>query len=106
MIDELYAGIPGVTLGGYIAGLAARGLGDEVEATLSRPVAPGSTVAIERLESGTLIRADDAVAVRTVPSRFLSTAPDPVKLQAAETASREYPGFARHRFPIGPNAGE
>jgi hypothetical protein len=99
VIDELYTGIPGVTLGGYIAGLAARGHGDAVTVTLSRPVAPGSTAGLEQLESETLVRTHDEVAARAVPSRFPSTAPEPVDPQAAETASGRYPGFEHHHFP-------
>lgn len=99
MIDELYTGIPGVTHGGYIAGLAARGLGDAVAVTLSRPVAPGSTAVLERLESETLLRTNDEVAARAVPSPFQSTAPESVSLAAAEIASGQYPGFEHHHFP-------
>lgn len=99
MIDELYAGIPGVTLGGYIAGLAAQGLGDAVAVTLSLPVRPGSTVALERMESETLIRTNDEVAARAVPFDFPSTAPGGVTVEAAATASRGYSGFRHHQFP-------
>ena len=99
MIDERYSGIPGIVLGGYVAGLAARGLGDSVAVTLTRPVPPGSTVAVERLESETILRAGDAIAVTAVPSPFASTAPDPVDLKAAERASGRYPGFEHHHFP-------
>jgi hypothetical protein len=99
VIDELYTGIPGVTLGGYVAGLAGRGLGDSVAVTLSRPVPPGSTAVLERLESETLVRTQDAVAARAVPSRFRSTAPKAVDLEAAGIASGHYPGFEHHHFP-------
>ena len=81
MIDELYSGIPGIILGGYFAGLAARGLGDAVAVTLSRPVAPGSSVVLDRPESEQVLPANDEPAARAVPSRFPSTAPDPVQLE-------------------------
>src|SRR5467141_1296573 len=43
-IDKRYEGIPGVTLGGYLAGLVAKKLGPSVAVTLSKAVPPGSTV--------------------------------------------------------------
>jgi hypothetical protein len=99
VIDERYSGIPGIILGGYVAGLAARGLGDSVAVTLTRPVPPGSTVDVERRQTETTLRAGDAIAVTAVPSRFTSTAPDPIDLKDAERASGRYPGFDHHHFP-------
>jgi hypothetical protein len=87
--------------------MAAHGLGDAVTVTLNRPVAPGSTAVVDQLESETVLRTDDAIAATAVPSRFTSTAPDPVELKAAERASSRYPGFEHHHFPncfcCGPN---
>jgi hypothetical protein len=99
VIDERYSGIPGIILGGYVAGLAARGLGDSVAVTLTRPVPPGSTVDVERRETETTLRAADSIAVTAVRSRFTSTAPDPIDLKDAERASGRYPGFDHHHFP-------
>ena len=59
VIDKRYEGIPGVSLGGYVAGVAAKELGASVTVTLARVVVPGSTVTLERSESQVLVRVGD-----------------------------------------------
>jgi hypothetical protein len=107
VIDKRYQGVPGVSLGGYVAGLAAKELGPSAAVTLTKGVPPGSTVTLDRGESQVLMRVDGELAATAVPSQFETTAPEFVTREKAELASEHYPGFARHFFPncftCGPN---
>ena len=99
VIDRRYEGIPGVSLGGYVAGLAAKELGPSVAVTLTKGVPPGSSITLERTESQAVLRVDGEVAATAVPSPFETTAPQLVSPEEAEGASRRYPGFKHHFFP-------
>src|SRR5207302_4493908 len=77
VIDKRYEGIPGVSLGGYVAGVAAKELGASVTVTLARVVVPGSTVTLERSESRVLVRVGDELAATAERSPFETTAPVP-----------------------------
>jgi hypothetical protein len=92
-IGERYEGIPGVLLGGYVAGIAARDLGPSVTVTLAMAVPPGSTITLERNGSGGVLRAGDELAATAVPSPFETTAPPAVGPREAATASERYPGL-------------
>jgi len=98
-IDKRYEGIPGVSIGGYVAGLAAKDLGPSVAVTLTRAVPPGSTVTLERSESQVLLRVDGQLAATAVPSQLETTAPGSVAPEAAERAADSYLGFDHHFFP-------
>jgi len=98
-IDKRYEGIPGVSIGGYVAGLAAKELGLSVAVTLTKAVPPGSTVTLERSESQVLLRVDGELAATAVPSQLETTAPQSVAPDAAQRASERYPGFDHHFFP-------
>jgi hypothetical protein len=106
-IDARYEGIPGVSLGGFVAGVAAKELGPSVVVTLTKAVPPGSTVTLERSESQVLLRVDGEVAATAVSSQLESTAPEPVAPAAAEGGSEGYLGRTHHFFPncftCGPN---
>jgi hypothetical protein len=98
-IDKRYEGIPGVSIGGYVAGLAAKELGASVAVTLTKGVPPGSSITLERSESQVVLRVDGEVAATAVPSPFETTAPASVSPEEAEGASTAYPGFKHHFFP-------
>jgi hypothetical protein len=98
-IDRRYEGIPGVSHGGYLAGLAAKELGPSVAVTLTKAVPPGSTVTLEHSESQVLMRLDAELAAMAVPSQLETTAPKAVAPEEAERASERYPGFSHHFFP-------
>jgi hypothetical protein len=98
-IDSGYEGIPGVSIGGYVAGLAAKELGPSVAVTLTKGVPPGSAISLERSESQVVLRVDGEVAATAVPSQFETTAPESVSPEEAEGASKGYPGFKHHFFP-------
>ena len=106
-IDIRYQGVPGVSLGGYVAGLAAKELGPAAAVTLTRVVPPGSTVTLDRGESQLLMRVDGELAATAVASQLETTAPEFVTREKAVRASEHYPGFAHHFFPncftCGPN---
>jgi hypothetical protein len=99
VIDKRYEGIPGVSLGGYVAGLAARDLGPSVAVTLMKAVPPGSTVTLERVEAQVVLRVDGEPAATAVPSQLVATAPESIAPEEAERASERYPGFDHHFFP-------
>jgi hypothetical protein len=99
IIDRRYEGIPGVSLGGYVAGVAAKELGGSVTVTLARIVEPGSTLTLERNGSEVRLHIADELAATAVESPFETTAPQPVTAHEAEVASARYPGFTHHFFP-------
>jgi hypothetical protein len=107
VVDQRYEGIPGVSLGGYVAGLAAKELGPSAAVTLIKAVPPGSTVTLERSESQALLRVNGEPAAMAVSSQVETTAPRSVTPGEAELASERYPGFTHHFFPncftCGPN---
>jgi hypothetical protein len=98
-IDARYEGIPGVTLGGYVAGLAARGLGLSAVVTLQAAVPPETLVTVEGNESTAVLRVDGMIAATAAREAFASTAPEPITASQAEEASERYPGFGHHFFP-------
>jgi len=107
VIDKRYEGIPGVSLGGYLAGIAAKELGPSAAVALMKPVPPGSAVTLERGESQVVLRFDGEIAATAAPAQLQTTAPSPVAAEEAERASRRYLGFNHHFFPncftCGPN---
>ena len=112
MVNELvigirYEGIPGVSLGGYLAGIAAKELGPSAAVALMKPVPPGSEVTLERSESQVVLRFDGEIAATAAPAQLQTTAPAAVTAEEAERASARYPGFNHHFFPncftCGPN---
>ena len=98
-IDQRYEGFPGISHGGYLAGVVANELGPSVAVTLTKPVPLGLPVTLERSESQVLLRIGGEVAATAVPSQLESTAPEPVLPAAAERASGHYLGFTHHFFP-------
>jgi hypothetical protein len=99
VIDKRFEGIPGVLLGGYVAGLVAKELGPSASVTLTKAVPPGSTVMVERSEGQVILRLNGEVAATAVTSRLESTAPQSVAPEDAEMASDRYLGFNRRVFP-------
>jgi len=98
-IDQRYEGFPGISHGGYLAGVVAHELGPSVAVTLTKPVPLGLPVTLERSESQVLLRIGGEVAATAVPSQLETTAPEPVLPGAAEQASERYLGFTHHFFP-------
>ncbi|HKV29387.1 MAG TPA: hypothetical protein VJT14_00040 [Candidatus Dormibacteraeota bacterium] len=98
-IDKRYEGIPGVSIGGYVAGLAAKELGPSVAVTLSKAVPPGSTVTLERRDAQVLLSVNGELAATAAPYQLETPAPESVAPEAAERASERYPGFDHHFFP-------
>jgi hypothetical protein len=99
VIDKQYEGIPGVSLGGYLAGIAAKGLGRSATVTLTKVVRPGASVTLERNDYGVLLRVNGELSATAVPSQLETTAPPPVTARDAQIASEGYPGFDHHLFP-------
>jgi hypothetical protein len=99
VIDKRFEGMPGVSHGGYVAGLAAKQLGPSVAVTLTKVVPPGSTVTFERSDSRVVLRVDGEVAATAVPSQLETTAPEPV---AGKRLDREPSKGYRERPPASP----
>lgn len=93
-----YEGFPGISHGGYLAGVVANELGPSVAVTLTKPVPLGSPLTLERSESQVLLRIGGEVAATAVPYELETTAPEPVAPGAAERASDHYLGFDHHFF--------
>jgi hypothetical protein len=98
-IDHRYEGFPGISHGGYLAGVVADELGPSVAVTLTKPVPLGLPVTLERSDSQVLLRIGGEVAATAVPYQLETTAPEPVLKGAAERASEHYLGFTHHFFP-------
>jgi len=98
-IDRRYEGFPGISHGGYLAGVVANELGPSVAVTLTKPVPLGLPVTLERSESQVLLRIGGEVAATAIHAQLESTAPEPVVPAAAERASQRYLGFHHHFFP-------
>jgi hypothetical protein len=107
VIDKRYQGLPGVTVGGYLAGLAASDLGPSVAVTLSRAVPTGSAVTFERADGGVRLLVDGELVASAAVEPFQSTAAESISREQAISASKRYPGRDYHLFPdcftCGPN---
>jgi hypothetical protein len=94
-----FSGMPGLALGGYVCGLAARDLGPMSEVSLRRPVPLGTELTVERSDDGCVLRAGDAILAKGRRRDMPLEPPPAVSLGEAEEASQLYPGFRAHLFP-------
>lgn len=94
-------GMPGIALGGYVAGLLAAAAGGDAEVKLRRPVPTPSSLTIDpAAEGGLELRDGDTVYARGAPATLeLDVPPAPTPAEAIAAAER-FPGHHHHHpFP-------
>lgn len=98
-VSARFDGIPGFTLGGWLAGQVASVLGDEVEVRLLRPFRSGSALTVERTGDGARALSEGEVVAEGRPWPGTLEPPRTPKLAEAIRASEGYSGFGEHPFP-------
>jgi hypothetical protein len=103
IITSRYSGPPGSANGGYTCGLLAEQVGEPAEVTLRSPPPLDTPLRFDgmRLWNGATLVAEAHLA------HVHLEVPEPVAFEAAERASKNYPGFDEHEyatcFVCGPN---
>lgn len=98
-VDARFDGIPGFTLGGWLAGQVASVLGDGAEVRLLRPFRSGSALTVERTGDGARALGEGEVVAE---GRLWSGTLEPPRmptLAEALRASEHYPDVREHPFP-------
>jgi hypothetical protein len=101
VVDSVYAGLPQVAHGGYVAGLLTAALAaDSSRVQLRRPVPAARELRLERPDPGHVELHDDAVLLADgADADVFLEVPEPVAPAEALAASQRFPGAAHHPFP-------
>jgi hypothetical protein len=101
VVEQVFAGLPEIAHGGYLAGLLATALGGAAaEVRLRRPAATGRRLGLAQVDPELVeLRDGDALVAEATPAELALDMPLPVSLAEADAASRRYPGHERHLFP-------
>jgi hypothetical protein len=95
IIPPRFNGPPDSANGGYAAGLVSEALGGGFEVTLKRPPPVGVNLDLV----GNELKQGDLVIAEARRAHEVFDAPEPVSIEAAEEASKRYPGFKHHAYP-------
>ncbi|HZJ56310.1 MAG TPA: hypothetical protein VFD38_19365 [Myxococcaceae bacterium] len=98
-VDPHFDGIPGLTLGGWLAGRVAALVGAEAEVRLLAPFRSGESLTLERSGDGARALSDGQPIAEGRPWSGAIDPPAPPSLEQARAASETYPGFREHPFP-------
>jgi hypothetical protein len=98
IVPGRYNGPPGSANGGYACGLVAGLLGGVVEVTLRRPPPLDRELEVVREDGRVEIRDGDAVVAEAERASVDVEVPEPIPVEAAETASTRYQGFVHHAY--------
>ena len=98
-VDARFDGIPGFTLGGWLAGQVASVLGDGAEVRLLRPFRSGSALTVERTGDGARALGEGEVVADGRPWSGTVDTPRAPSLEEAVRASDGYSGLHEHPFP-------
>ena len=96
IIPPRFNGPPGSANGGYACGLVSEALGGGFEVMLRRPPPLGVELDLvgHELKQGDVVIAE----ARRMTASVLD-APEAVSVEAAQEASKRYPGFRHHAYP-------
>ena len=99
-VPARFCGPPDSGNGGYTCGLVAKEMGGVVECTLRSPVPLETSLDLERLQSGGVLRHGDKVIVEATSTTIDVAPPDPIDLEPATAAMKSsFALDARHPFP-------
>lgn len=98
-IDARFHGPPNSGHGGYTCGLVAEFLGGAVEVTLRSPPPLDTPLAVTEKDRRILVRHGEKLVAEAEAAHLDPEVPDPVSLEAAKAASRDFIGFRNHAFP-------
>ena len=98
-VAHRFYGMPGLALGGYLCGLAARELGPISDVSLRRPVRIGVELILQRSPEANVLRDSNAIIAEGRRRDTPLEDPPSVSLAEADLASQVYPGFRAHLFP-------
>ncbi len=103
IIAARYNGPPGSANGGYTCGLLAEQVGEPAEVTLRSPPPLDTPLRFD----GTRLWDGETLVAEAHHAHVHLEVPEPVPYEAAERASKNYPGFEQHEYPTcfvcGPN---
>jgi hypothetical protein len=99
VIGEPYSGVPGLALGGYVAGLLGHPHSGAVEVTLRRPVSIGDTLSVDDADGSAQLSRNGEVVASTAPVVLDLEPPARVSSEEAGEASERYLGRHHHFFP-------
>lgn len=99
VIREPYSGVPGLALGGYVAGLLGHPHSGAVEVTLRRPVSIGDTLSVDDADESVQLSRDGEVVASASPVVLDLEPPERVSPEEAGEASERYLGLHHHFFP-------
>ncbi len=99
VIGEPYSGVPGLALGGYVAGLLGHPHPGALEITLRRPVSIGDTLRVDDVDGTAQLSRNGEVVAVAAPVVLDIEAPSRVSAEEAGEASERYLGRHHHFFP-------
>jgi hypothetical protein len=106
-VDSRFDGVPGMVLGGYLAGRLASLVGPEAEVRLLRPTPSGRPLRLERIETGAHALVAGEIVAEARPTSVAVEPPPAPTLEEAIAASASFTGHRQHAFPscyaCGPN---
>ena len=95
-----HEGLPGLALGGYVAGLLAATAGGDAEVKLRRPVPIPATLTVDPAgERGLELRDGDTLYAHGARTSLELAVPEAPSLQEAIEAAHRFPGHHDHPFP-------
>src|SRR5688500_33585 len=110
-VDSRRDGLPGLALGGYVAGLLAGAIAAPTEVNLRRPVSTPAELTVAPAETGWLELRDAETAVAYGRAAELQLEiPEPPSAAEAARAAEHFLGLHRHPYPdcyaCGPGRGD
>ena len=98
-IPARFNGPPGSANGGYACGLVAALLGGHAEVTLRRPPPLDRPLPVRRGGDRVEIVDGETLVAEAEPASVELDVPEPVSVDEAREASRDYVGFRAHAYP-------
>lgn len=101
VIDPQYYGFPGVGFGGYVSGLLASFVGGAAQVTLRSPPPLARAMRVTRIDADRVQLHDgETLVAQAVAGPPEAEVPDAVSYEEAARASKRFPGWRAHAFPM------